>query len=160
MRNHRTLYKKYNFKFFRTSSHNFERKMKAMQPAAIDQNMHASLSWFYMQIFERKTAIMAQDGNNLLYKIRLLYVHTVLQWLSLLTIRILCMHTVLVMCIQSLHLPAECWVLYTITMYFSKRLYRTVFVIILYCMHLPFSSTREAFRFGGVLTLSSSSFFL
>lgn len=53
--------------------------MKAMQPAAIDQNMHASLSWFYMQIFERKTAIMAQDGNNLLYKIRLLYVHTVLQ---------------------------------------------------------------------------------
>lgn len=93
----------------------FEHKMKAMQPAAIDQNMHASLSWFYMQIFEREYdglyPIMAQDGNNLLYKIRLLYVHTVLQWLSLLTIRILCMHTVLVMCIQSLHLPAERWVL-------------------------------------------------
>lgn len=57
--------------------------MKAMQPAAIDQNMHASLSWFYMQIFEREYdglyPIMAQDGNNLLYKIRLLYVHTVLQ---------------------------------------------------------------------------------
>lgn len=54
-----------------------------MQPAAIDQNMHASLSWFYMQIFEREYdglyPIMAQDGNNLLYKIRLLYVHTVLQ---------------------------------------------------------------------------------
>lgn len=44
-------------------------------------------------------------------------------------------------------------------MYFSKRVYHTVFVIILYCMHLPFSSTWKAFRFSGVLTLSSSSFF-